>query len=456
MNKLYKIKNRAITVSIVLFTIIFFISCSDSNSSSSDKTTSHTITSLKYLNVDDAKALLISSDSIKTAPKRSYSDIGDISQILSKLDGNENILEVEPSTEEVSIELNDNADYESYISFDDMYPYYSENINSEYLVVLYTTTETADMPIKSFIIRKSDGFAFDLEKNIPYYKSTANPNHKVMQSDDNGNFYTILQTGSAGNDGVVYKINIVSDSITKEIYSLDGDVVSNFNVDSYGNLAYNGTDKNNNSIVKYLKATGEELSLPGSNGTQRVFYNDFDGNMNMHMPYENIEGTDTKRINGLDYTISDYGTASIGTFENSASILYMENKGSVMAIFGSIYEIVNEESEPRNLEITSKFNLSSITLSSASKNYYYISGLNDEYKTVLLKIDPNNDSYTTLINGEYDLSSMSVSKNDSVSFNALRNSDAQNVIGSISADGIIKVIQAISSSTDISSLESLE
>ena len=80
-------------------------------------------------------------------------------------------------------------------------------------------------------------------------------------------------------------------------------------------------------------------------------------------------------------------------------------------------------------------------VSKASSNYYYIAGVSTSTKSVLVRINPVDDSFTTLLNGTYDIYKMEIDSDDKVTFNALSLIDGSIVIGTVDANGDTEILE---------------
>ena len=77
----------------------------------------------------------------------------------------------------------------------------------------------------------------------------------------------------------------------------------------------------------------------------------------------------------------------------------------------------------------------------ASSDFYYISGNDGSSNPMLIKVNPANDSATTLLTaGLYDIYKMTISSDNIVLFNALRMADGVKIIGQIDAIGTVTIL----------------
>ena len=107
----------------------------------------------------------------------------------------------------------------------------------------------------------------------------------------------------------------------------------------------------------------------------------------------------------------------------------------------ALFEVYNEETKTVRKIPYSTFNLTNSKVSKASSNYYYIAGVSTSTKSVLVRINPVDDSFTTLLNGTYDIYKMEIDSDDKVTFNALSLIDGSIVIGTVDANGDTEILE---------------
>lgn len=287
-----------------------------------------------------------------------------------------------------------------------------------------------------YLVNIANGYAYAYTDDIPHNISgDGNYYGGYIEEDKDGNLY-FLNTALE-----LIKLTVTDENnIRKEVYSAQKDSVYFFGVDKDGNLGYEGIDSGENHILRYKKNSGGFETLPGSafhSGT--TFWTGFQG----ELYYYNATagGTNIKLLKSNPYEALNYGTTDIQVGCGFESLVKIKNKNSIIALGGCtyIYELFNESSEARNIPY-STFSLTSLKFGKASDNFYYIAGTSDASKTVLLKVDPADDSFTYLINGQYDIYKMTVTPEDVITFNALRMSDGAIVIGKINSLGDIIIL----------------
>jgi len=103
-------------------------------------------------------------------------------------------------------------------------------------------------------------------------------------------------------------------------------------------------------------------------------------------------------------------------------------------------ELYNEQINNATAIAISTFGLASIKFGIASDTYYYLAGTSTGTpKSVLVKIDSVNSSYTTLIDGGFDIYKMTVGSDDVITFNALQMSNGA-VVGQVSSLSNLEIL----------------
>ena len=87
--------------------------------------------------------------------------------------------------------------------------------------------------------------------------------------------------------------------------------------------------------------------------------------------------------------------------------------------------------------------LNSIKAVEQNDNYYYIAGNNNNDNPVLRRFNPLDDTYIDILAaGEYDVYEFTVSSSNEITFYALRISDGIKVVGEVSPEGIVTIIDS--------------
>jgi hypothetical protein len=104
----------------------------------------------------------------------------------------------------------------------------------------------------------------------------------------------------------------------------------------------------------------------------------------------------------------------------------------------NIVEMENPNNTPRQISIQE---ISTIQIVSQSDDYYYLFGMNGLMQPLLLRVNPTNDSVSVLLQpDQYEVYKMTVSSDNEITFNAMRMSNGNIVIGRISASGQISIM----------------
>ena len=283
-----------------------------------------------------------------------------------------------------------------------------------------------------------------------------------IETDNNGNIYFVALSFSSMSTSPRYSLKKLSvtdiDNVTITTVSAATDDVDKFGVDIDGNIAYGGRDLSNSNVLRYIKSSGEIENL---SGTSPLFWRGFNGKL-YYYNGSNLSNS-IKELIANPFTVLDYGSnASFSMYVDSeARLLKIKNKDRIIvhnSIYSNyfdaggsgtnvspIYEVYNGIThEPSVIADYSTFSLASVKCSIASDDYYYIAGTSSggTPKNVLVRVDPADNSYTTLIDGGYDIYKMTVDSNDVITFSALRMSDGAIVMGEVSSLGNITVLDA--------------
>jgi len=309
------------------------------------------------------------------------------------------------------------------------------NINQDYLMVVFTDS--------IYLLRKTDGAVFLYSdsswNNKPSLNDVYVSNRRSILNDNNGNIYFLA------NDKVI-KVNVQNpSSITRENYSPDSDRVWGFEMDNNGNIIYFGRDSGNSEISRIRRSGGSLRNLSSQNA--RFAWTGLD-NSNFYFFDRNStnSGTQIKKwISGTN-EIEDFGIDMVGFSGFGGNGYILKTSGRIITISvlqNSVYEIYPEFSpiqgyasyDPNYMAL----GLNSIKYADSSGDYYYITGNNTSENPVLLKINAATDVPTTILSG-YDVYKFTVTEDNIVTFNALNMDNGKKVIGSISSNNIVTIL----------------
>lgn len=304
------------------------------------------------------------------------------------------------------------------------------NLSNEFLIVVFGYDD-------AYLVRLSDGAAFLFSEGVPMDRTyQAYYDGEIISQADN-NFIYISRDKK-----LVRLAAAIPENLTFETYSASGDNVDSFCADKDGNVAYAGSDNGNNRIMRYKKGSGGFETLPGAPSVSwTTYWTDFEDDTMFYFNPSLSNDIGLKKVIASPFELLDYGTTDLHVGCGFTNLLKVENKKRIVALGGCefIYDLYNPESQARNIPYRD-FELTSIKFGTSSNNYYYIVGTSIAGKSVLLKVDPSDDHYELLINGEYDVYKMDVSSSDEIIFNALKLSDGKIVIGEIDLSGTITIL----------------
>lgn len=314
------------------------------------------------------------------------------------------------------------------------------SLDSKYLIVCFDSD--------NYLVNKENGYCYKYTNDLPTNFETNSYHGENLVSDKEGNIYFLSNNS-------VKKLNISNiEEITISNISARTDNVSFFGVDNDGNVAYGGTDGADNHVLRFKINGGSFETLPGPGGWGfTTFWTGFDGYIYYYNPMNLGYGDytpvgSTSRIKKLiakpEYSWEDYthdATIDPGN-QRIKNMLCISNPKRIIMVSGdALFEVYNEETKTVRKIPYNTFNLTNSKVAKASSNYYYIAGVSTSTKTVLVRINPVDDSFTTLLNGTYDIYKMEIDSDDKVTFNALSLIDGSIVIGTVDANGNTEILE---------------
>ena len=308
-------------------------------------------------------------------------------------------------------------------------------LNENYLIVSFGNTN-------NYLVDTKTGYCFNYTFNTPNIDSRINYfTGEPIQFDSEGNIYYIV-------DNKIMKISI-SDPQSVSIEQISPSIErisSSWGVDLIGNCAYKGSDELENGVVRFKKASGGYVNLPGDTNRRIHFWQGLDGNIYYYNDAN--PGTGIKKIDKTSYEIIDV-PYSEGSYISGAcgfsALLKVKNKNRIILVEdGSAYPFFHEVYNPDTNIVTTKkasdIGLNKIKFAVSSDDFYYFVGSDENNNCKVVKVDPVTYQYEYLLSdGEYDVYNLTVSKN-SIVFNALRMSDGAIVMGRINNNGNIKIL----------------
>jgi hypothetical protein len=426
-----KLKVLSVLMACLLALSLIFVSCELGGGKSGK---------LAFLNIKDAKNLYIAPAKNKRSAARAQSNDVTVNRLFKITD--------EGVVQEVSYE-NENGETIS-IS---LYPTNIIIMGDEYLIVTFNKDE-------HYLVNSSTGACYEYTKDLPnhnpnkteyfdwgssqgefpFFNDYSSFSTKHILNDSYGNIYFLVPAiffGPGLHDPTKHSVSIrkitVTDinNVTISTVSAQNDYVTSFGVDQYGNIAYSGyeDDRQMNSLARYRGYNGGFELLPYGGG---CFWTGFNGKLY-------YSGNGISEITPTPYTVTQYSNLYV----NGNTLLKMKSKGRILLLGDtSGVEVYNHTTQTASqINYSTLFGMQSIksNIAAASDNYYYLFGISGT-QYVLIRVNPDDNSYTTLLNGGYDIYKMTVRGNDTVVFNALRLSDGAIILGEISKTGTLTVL----------------
>lgn len=418
---------------------------------------------LKYLDLSNAKSLYISGGSGTSANKADG--------ISASVSGPEHkkIFKITDSgyVEEVKYLNGEKKEIAVYNQ-----PVAIYTINKDYIFVGFGYSATSIST--GYLVRKSDGAVFDMKNAGVPNMNTNNDwkNASFFRTDKKNNIYYRIYDYSNGNSlQKIIRVDLSGvDSLVGETVSPSTDSVYVFDVDKDGNIIYNGYSASDTSqgIKRIRKANGGLKNVDsiynynywvGLDGC--IYYLDdyqSGGWNSTTQQYENSGYTIKKVTIDADYNVSesDYGLLSNNNIYRSSSYK-IEIKNRIIIVTtnssGNIFEVYNQSASPRNFSYAG-LTLKSVTAVNSTENFYYIAGTDNSGNTILIKVNPEDDSWTNLLpDNNYEVYTFTASETDGITFNALRMSDGKKIIGKVGINGGAVTVIDEESNAQISYLE---
>ena len=310
-------------------------------------------------------------------------------------------------------------------------------LSNDYLIVSFGYNN-------NYLVNSNTGACYIYTNDLP------NPNQnktyymgEYIGLDKSGNIYFI--SSPSGGNGPVRKLSISNvNNVNISTVSAPNDSVMYFGVDEDGNIGYEAFDSGNNKVLRYWNSAGLHV-LPGNtNHSFTTFWAGFNGKL-FYYNCTNLGNSRIKEISPSPYSVIDYGTNDWGGVFNMgigmAGLLKINNANRIIAYNQTgLLELYNEQENKATGIPISTFGLASIKFGIASNDYYYLAGISSGTpKSVLVRINPLNNNYITLIDGGYDIYKMTVGNDNVVTFNALA-SNLSIVVGQVSTSSDLEIL----------------
>jgi len=340
--------------------------------------------------------------------------------------------------------ITDNGKVEEVTYYDEEDSVYTETMTPSSIYVLNDKFFIVRYSVGNYLVNSETGACYKYTNDMPavYGQGTLFSGEHIG-NDSTGNIYFISQGVRGGSQfySEIKKLSVANiENVSIATVSAPNHFVHSYGVDKNGNIAYRARDGQDSYVMRYRKNNGGYEII-----TDELM--DIWSGFNGYLYYWTIGYNYPKifEVAGDPFTIREYSDVYSSWPNNTGSILKVKNKKRIIITgrysYKYVYELYNETTNQANVIPYSTFNLDSVTRDSSSDNYYYLIGISTGTpKNVLVKIDPTNNNYTTLLDGGYDVYKLIVSPDDIVTFNALRMFDGAIVIGEISATGVIKIL----------------
>jgi hypothetical protein len=219
----------------------------------------------------------------------------------------------------------------------------------------------------------------------------------MILTDNKNNFYYRYYAPVEGY--YLRKVNYTdSDNITATQHIVDTESIDHFVVDSNGNIAYTASI-GSKEVYRMRESDGRYSNLPYTQ-----YWIGLDGNI----------------------TSNEYMTNQHYKFKLSNKLIAVRD-GSDTPI------VIDNGTEINTLNLP----LSEISIAKSSSNYVYISGTDNSDNTVIVKFNPNDNSFSQIYNGTYNLYDFDVTSDDCIIFSALN--DGKTVLGKIDKEGDLTI-----------------
>jgi hypothetical protein len=296
------------------------------------------------------------------------------------------------------------------------------------------------LSLSSLLVRKSDGAIFSFGDNM-FSSANAKMGDLLFQKDGSGNLYY----RSFG--GIVYKIDISDpNSIKRTSVIASGQEANYYNMQNDGYFIYDYGNNSTSVNLRIQKPNGGVYPINIPNRNNEEFWLNSAGEI-----YFVTSGTNTQihKINfvGDNITIDTLWRSTNDTLKYAVGQMFRSwTQGSFIIRKSNSVLFIDTYFNDKSFEFSEtdfKVKLYSFPKLNdyeckfaVSENNCYIGNGYDLYKVSL-----SNNSYSKLLNtGDYEIYSMSVSKDDIIHLSALKLSNGKNIIAQINASGQLTII----------------
>lgn len=310
-------------------------------------------------------------------------------------------------------------------------------LNKKYLIVCFSSD--------NYLVNSETGAAYKYANEVPYISNSLSYYYGDSVSTDSAdNIYYVSSSNivkldvSNPNSVTLKKISATTENVKPTVWG----------VDANGNIAYEGTDASGNGVLRFKSTNGGYSNLPGNtNHSFTMFWQGLDG----LLYYFNAsnENTKIKKLNASPFNVTDYSEEQNATGNMGAcgfkALLKAKNKNRIILLadgsaYPEFYEVYNPDTNTLKKIEASVVGLNKIKFGISSDDYYFLVGTDSANNSTLVKIEPTDYTYETLLSdGAYDIYNLSIS-NEAIIFNALRMNDGAIVLGKIASDKSISIL----------------
>lgn len=438
-----KIRQSVAIILFLTFSSALVVSCGGGSGGDGGTTTPQA--SLGKISISDAESVFIAPASSSASASNSNAASASTSSVnkLFKITPDGAVLEVEYTDKNGNTITQVNTPVSIY------------TVNEDYLIFCFGINDINKTD--AYLTRKSDGAVFSLtELGLPYKMNNYYLNQNVIQTDSSGNFYFSARDNNYNNDARnVIRVNFQDPSnLLAQIVSPVEESIGYFAVNNGGSFAYIGRLKTeisgSRSKFRIKLNNGGFSNLPVGTDT---FWIGLDDNIY----YRDLSVSQIQKV-----TIDPFYNVSTSPYGSPISVPWPYNSYKI-SINGQIY-IISTGSSPQIVRVYDAstdiqnidIGMSSINRAVASLNFYYVAGNDLSNQPVIRRVNPADDTTSDLYTpGLYDIYEMTTSDNDVIVFNGLRMSDGVIVIGKITADGTISILNETINS-QVTTLENIK
>jgi hypothetical protein len=219
--------------------------------------------------------------------------------------------------------------------------------------------------------------------------------------------------------GALVKLNI--NSLSSTVISSNGDHVDEYAIDDNGNIlteSYNSTFSNSNT--RFLDSTGVLHSLPGDNYSWDYMWRGLDDEL--YYIHDGIH-----KVNASTGNASQWSSTSARGACSWDYVLTIEGKNTMIGVgdcdtYSQFYPSVV------NFYTDDEFDIVKYTGAADSDEFAYLSGQLSSGSYAILKIDPSDNTFSTLTT-DFEISGITSSENDEVAVTGFDLTKQQQFIG---------------------------